>query len=43
MQLYRKSGFEIEGRLRGYMLRQGVLVDAYLMRRLSAPLPHITE
>ncbi|EEA04307.1 GCN5-related N-acetyltransferase [Burkholderia sp. H160] len=41
--LYRKSGFEIEGQLRGYMLRQGVLVDAYLMGRLSAPLPHITE
>jgi putative acetyltransferase len=41
--LYRKSGFEIEGRLRGHALREGVYVDAYLMARLRAPLPHISE
>ncbi|WP_042297433.1 GNAT family N-acetyltransferase [Paraburkholderia bannensis] len=38
--LYRKSGFEIEGRLRGHMLRDGAYVDSYLMARLRAPLPY---
>ncbi|NIE64326.1 GNAT family N-acetyltransferase [Burkholderia sp. Ax-1719] len=38
--LYRKCGFEIEGRLRGHTLRDGVYVDAYLMARLRAALPY---
>lgn len=41
--LYRKYGFEIEGRLRGHTLRDGVYVDAYLMARLHAPLPHASN
>lgn len=39
--LYRKSGFEIEGRLRGSMLRDGAYVDMYLMARLRAPVPYV--
>jgi putative acetyltransferase len=31
--LYRKFGFEIEGTARGYALRDGVLVDAFMMAR----------
>lgn len=34
LALYRKFGFEIEGTLRGYALRRGVLVDTYVMARL---------
>jgi putative acetyltransferase len=36
--LYRKFGFEIEGRFRGYALRDGQLVDAFTMARIH-PLP----
>ena len=32
--LYRKFGFEVEGRLRDYALRDGVFVDALSMARL---------
>ncbi|CAG9214206.1 Alanine acetyltransferase [Paraburkholderia tropica] len=39
--LYRKSGFEIEGRLRGNTLRDGAYVDSFLMGRLRAPLPYV--
>jgi len=44
--LYRKFGFEIEGRHRGYALRDGRYVDALTMARLHpappafAPAPH---
>lgn len=34
LALYRKFGFEVEGTLRQYALRDGVLVDAYTMARL---------
>jgi L-phenylalanine/L-methionine N-acetyltransferase len=34
--LYRKYGFAVEGTHRAYALRDGVLVDAYAMARLSA-------
>ena len=33
LALYRKFGFEVEGTARGYALRDGVLVDAYMMAR----------
>ncbi|HXR55808.1 MAG TPA: GNAT family N-acetyltransferase [Casimicrobiaceae bacterium] len=33
LALYRKFGFAIEGTARGYALRDGVLVDAYMMAR----------
>ncbi|HET9147951.1 MAG TPA: GNAT family N-acetyltransferase, partial [Acetobacteraceae bacterium] len=33
--LYRKFGFEIEGRLRGYAFRDGAYADAYTMARLN--------
>lgn len=32
--LYKKFGFQIEGTLRGYSLRDGALVDAYTMARM---------
>ncbi|MFM0335987.1 GNAT family N-acetyltransferase [Paraburkholderia fungorum] len=35
LALYRKFGFEIEARQRGAVLRRGVLIDCYLMARLS--------
>ena len=35
--LYRKFGFETEGRLRGYAMRQGQYVDVFTMARLN---PH---
>jgi len=35
MRLYRKFGFEVEGTLRGYALRNGEYVDAYTMARLN--------
>ena len=38
--LYRRFGFEIEGRARGYVLRDGAYIDAYLMARLR-PAPPI--
>jgi putative acetyltransferase len=36
--LYRRFGFEIEGRHRGYAMRDGVFVDSYSMARLH-PMP----
>ena len=39
--LYRKFGFEIEGRYRGYALRDGALVDAFAMARLHPDPPAI--
>ena len=39
--LYRKFGFEIEGRMRGYAMRDGVYVDAYAMARLHPAPPGI--
>lgn len=39
LALYRKCGFEIEARQRGVMLRDGVLIDGYLMARLHEPAP----
>jgi L-phenylalanine/L-methionine N-acetyltransferase len=41
--LYRKCGFEIEARFRGSVLREGVLVDSFMMGRLREPLPLATE
>lgn len=35
--LYRKFGFEVEGRLRDYAVRDGQLVDALYMARLRRP------
>lgn len=37
--LYEKAGFETEGRLRGNVLRDGVLVDTLVMGRLKEPAP----
>ena len=34
LRLYRKFGFEVEGTLREYALRNGLYVDAYTMARL---------
>ncbi|MEM9050149.1 MAG: GNAT family N-acetyltransferase [Pseudomonadota bacterium] len=39
--LYRAFGFEIEGRLRGDVLRGGVLVDSYAMARLGNAAPFL--
>ena len=39
--LYRRFGFEIEGRHRGYALRDGAFVDSYSMARLHPAPPHI--
>jgi L-phenylalanine/L-methionine N-acetyltransferase len=41
--LYRQCGFEVEARLRGAVLRAGVLIDAFLMARLRDPLPLAPE
>lgn len=35
--LYRKFGFEVEGCLRDYALRDGVFVDTLSMARLRTP------
>ena len=35
-RLYRKFGFEMEGRLRDYAVRDGVFADAMSMARLRA-------
>lgn len=40
--LYRKFGFEIEGRFRGYSMRDGQLVDAFSMARFHPEPPAIT-
>ena len=37
IRLYESNGFEIEGRERQSILRDGVLVDAFTMSRLRAP------
>lgn len=39
--LYRKFGFEIEGRHRGYVLRDGSFIDAYAMARIHPAPPAI--
>ena len=39
--LYRRFGFEVEGRLRGYVLRDGAFVDAFAMARLHPAPPAI--
>ncbi|MEP6740354.1 MAG: GNAT family N-acetyltransferase [Caldimonas sp.] len=39
--LYRKFGFEIEGRHRGYAMRDGVFVDAHAMARIHPNPPTI--
>ncbi|QCP54811.1 GNAT family N-acetyltransferase [Trinickia violacea] len=39
LALYRKFGFEIEARFRGDVLREGELVDSYLMARLTDAMP----
>jgi putative acetyltransferase len=41
LRLYRKFGFEVEGRLRAYSLRDGQYTDTYTMARLhpAPPLP----
>ena len=39
--LYKKFGFEIEGRFRGYAMRDGVLVDAFTMARIHPAPPTI--
>jgi len=41
IHLYRKFGFEIEGTLRAYALRDGRFVDAYAMARLHPHPPQI--
>lgn len=41
--LCQKCGFEIEARLRGAVLREGVLADFFLMARLRDPLPLAPE
>ena len=41
LALYRRFGFEIEGTLRGYALRDGAYVDAYTMARLHPRPPQI--
>jgi putative acetyltransferase len=40
--LYRKFGFEIEGRHRGYAMRDGRYVDAFAMARIH-PDPPVIE
>jgi len=37
--LYRRFGFEIEGRARGYVLRDGAYIDAFLMARIHPAPP----
>ena len=39
--LYRRFGFETEGRLRGYVLRDGAYVDAFAMARVHPAPPAI--
>lgn len=42
IRLYRKFGFEIEGTMRGYAMRDGRYVDAYAMARFN-PAPARAE
>ncbi len=39
IKLYQRHGFEIEGRLRGYALRQGEYVDSFAMARMHPKPP----
>jgi putative acetyltransferase len=41
--LYRRFGFEVEGRHRGYVLRDGAFVDAFAMARLHPAPPAIAQ
>ena len=41
LRLYRKFGFEIEGTLRAYSLRDGAYVDTYAMARLHPHPPRL--
>ena len=41
--LYRRYGFEHEGTLRAYALRDGVYVDVYTMARLHPNPPQLTR
>jgi putative acetyltransferase len=41
LRLYRKFGFEIEGTMRGYAMRDGQFVDAYAMARFHPDPPRI--
>ena len=41
LALYRKFGFEVEGRFRGYAMRDGQLVDAFSMARIHPAPPAI--
>lgn len=41
LKLYRKFGFEIEGTMRGYAMRDGQYVDAYAMARFHPDPPRI--
>jgi putative acetyltransferase len=43
VHLYGKFGFEIEGKHRGYALRNGVYVDAYAMARFHPHPPMVPE
>jgi putative acetyltransferase len=43
VKLYRKFGFEIEGTLRGYAMRDGEYVDAYTMARLHPNPPQLAS
>ena len=40
-RLYRRFGFEVEGRFRGYAMRDGVYVDAVSMARFHPTPPRI--
>ena len=42
-RLYRNFGFELEGTLRGYALRDGAYVDAHTMARLHPKMPAISR
>jgi putative acetyltransferase len=35
IKLYKKFGFEIEGRLRDFSYRNGEYIDAYIMARIK--------
>jgi len=39
IKLYQRHGFEIEGRMRGYALRDGAYVDSFAMARLHPKPP----
>ncbi len=41
--LYRKFGFEVEGRHRGYAMRDGCYVDVFAMARLHPRPPVIGQ